>query len=479
MPLVGKMEEEKSTLEDELTFSIPNAWEQSDKETESKITEFAEKYKVFISESKTEREAVDNTIDLLRENGFVSIDDCEKLEQGDKAYIVNKNKAIAIVIIGKNNITDGCQILTSHIDAPRLDLKARPIYEDKDASLALFNTHYYGGIKKYQWVSTPLAIHGKVVKEDGDMIDVTIGEDPNDPVFAVSDLLPHLSKKKQSERKMKDVIKGEELNVIIGGKPIDDDDIDEKVKINVLKILNDKYDIKEEDFTSAEIEIVPAGPARDLGFDKSMVGGYGHDDRVCAFTSLMAGLNIETPSKTSLILIYDKEEIGSEGNTGANSRFTQSAFQQILAKTLGDYSMEDFRNIMENSKGISGDVNPGVNPSFKSVHDLQNAGKMGQGIVITKYTGAGGKYSANDAHAEFVSYIRRVFNGNDVCWQTAELGKVDEGGGGTVAKFLANLNLDIIDAGPPLLGMHSPFEIISKVDVYHTYKAYKAFLEAE
>lgn len=472
------MSEEKSTIEEELSFSVQNAWEKSDEETISDIMEFGEDYKEFITKSKTERETVDFTVRLLENNGFVSIDDCEELKKGDKVYIVNKNKAIAVIVIGEDRITDGCQILASHIDAPRIDLKARPVYEDKDASLALFNTHYYGGIKKYQWVSTPLAIHGKIVKEDGEIVDVSVGEDLDDPVFVVSDLLPHLSKKKQSNRKMKDVIKGEELNVIIGGKPIEDEDIEEKVKTNVLKILNDKYDIKEEDFTSAELEIVPAGPARDLGFDRSMLGAYGQDDRVCAYTSLRACLDIENPTKTSLVFMYDKEEIGSEGNTGANSRFTESVFQQILAKTVGDYSMEDFRNIIENSKGISGDVNPGVNPSFKSVHDLRNAGRMSKGIVITKYTGAGGKFRASDAHAEYTAYIRRIFNENDVTWQTAELGKVDEGGGGTVAKFLANLNLDIIDAGPPLLGMHSPFEVISKVDVFNTYKAYKAFLEA-
>ncbi|MFO7792514.1 MAG: aminopeptidase [Candidatus Saliniplasma sp.] len=473
------MSGEKSTLEDELSFSIPNGWEQSDKNTISDIMDFAEDYKKFMTNSKTERETIDNTVSLLEENGFVSIAECDELNPGDKVYIINKKKAIAIIVIGQNKITDGCQILASHIDAPRLDLKARPIYEDKDASLGLFNTHYYGGIKKYQWVSTPLAIHGKVVKEDGQVIDVTIGEDTDDPVFAVSDLLPHLSKKKQSDRKMKDVIKGEELNVIIGGKPIDDDDVEEKVKTNILKILDDKYGITEEDFTSAEIEIVPAGPARDLGLDRSMLGAYGQDDRVCAYTSLKACLDIEDPSKTSLVFMFDKEEIGSEGNTGANSRFTESVFQQILAKTLGDYSLEDFRVILENSKGISGDVNPGVNPSFKGVHDLNNAGKMSKGIVVTKYTGAGGKFSASDAHAEYAAYIRGILNENDVSWQTAELGKVDEGGGGTVAKFLASLNLDIIDAGPPLLGMHSPFEIISKVDVYNTFKAYRSFLEAE
>ncbi len=473
------MAEEKSNLEDELTYSVKNAWEQSDEEELDDIMKFAEKYKEFITDSKTEREVIEKTVTSLEDNGFVSLTECKNLKEGDKVYLVNKNKSIAVAVIGKKEITEGLHILASHIDSPRLDLKARPIFEDKDSLLALFNTHYYGGIKKYQWVSTPLAIHGKIVKEDGEEVNICIGEDADDPVFAVSDLLPHLSKKKQSKRKMKDVIKGEELNLIIGGKPIDDDDIEKKVKINVLKILNDKFDIKEEDFISAEIEIVPSGPARDIGFDRSMVGGYGHDDRVCAFTSLMACIDLEHQTKTSLVLLYDKEEIGSVGNTSVDSRFTQSVFQQLLEKTVGDYTSEDYRQILENSKAISGDVNPGVNPSFKGVHDLRNAGRMGKGIVITKYTGSGGKFMANDAHAEYVAFIRRILNDNDICWQTAQLGKVDEGGGGTVAKDLAQLNMEIIDAGPPLLGMHSPFEIISKVDIYHTYKAYKAFLESE
>ena len=473
------MGEKKSDLQEKLSFSPKDAWEEAEEDTIEKIMDFSENYKEYLNESKTERNAVKKTIEIVEKHGFKSIDDVDSLETGDRVYIVNREKSIALAVIGESDLTEGCHILASHIDAPRLDLKARPIYEDNEASLALFKTHYYGGIKKYQWVSTPLAIHGRIVKEDGEFIDISIGEKEDDPVFVVSDLLPHLSKKKQGDRKMKDVIKGEELNVLIGGRPIKDEDVEEKVKMNILKILNDEYGITEEDFTSAELEVVPAGKARDVGFDKSMLGSYGHDDRICAYTSLMAGVDVENPHKTSIILMFDKEEIGSEGNTGANSRFTQSVMSDLLVKTKGDYTMEDHRQMLENSNAISGDVDPGVNPSFKGVHDLRNAAKMSKGLVITKFTGAGGKYSANDAHAEYVAFIRRILNQNGVPWQTAELGKVDEGGGGTVAKFIANLNIDVIDAGPPLLGMHSPFEIVSKIDLYNTYRGYKAFLEAE
>lgn len=473
------MSEEESNLEDELTFSPEDAWEKADEETVEEVMKFADNYMDFLGYSKTERKSINKIIDILEENGFKSIEDRDELKEGDKVYIENRGKSLALAVIGKKDIFEGANILASHIDAPRLDLKARPIYEDNEASLSLFKTHYYGGIKKYQWVNTPLAIHGRIVKEDGEYIDLDLGEDPEDPVFIVSDLLPHLSKKKQSDRKMKDVIKGEELNLLIGGRPIQDEEVEEKVKMNILKILNEEYGITEEDFTSAEIEIVPAGDPRDVGFDRSMIGGYAHDDRVCAYTSLRAATDVDDLEKTSLVVFFDKEEIGSEGNTGANSRFIQSVYSQLLSKTKEDYSMEDHRKAMENSEAISGDVDPGVNPSFKGVHDLRNAARMGKGIVITKFTGAGGKYSANDAHAEYVAKIRRILNENDVPWQTAELGKVDEGGGGTVAKFIANLNIDVIDAGTPILGMHSPFEVTSKIDIYNTYKGYKAFLESE
>ena len=473
------MAEEESDIEEKLGFELTNVWEDMDEDERERIFEFAGDYKEFLDSSKTERQAVETSEKILRENGFKSMSEYESLDTGDKVYYINRNKSIAAAVVGEEDLTRGLNLVTSHIDAPRLDLKARPLYEDKEASMALLQTHYYGGIKKYQWVSIPLAIHGRFVKEDGTPVEVSIGEDPEDPIFVISDLLPHLSKKKQGERKMKDVIKGEELNLIVAGIPIDEEDVEEKVKIKVLDLLNEKYDITEEDFTSAELEIVPAYDARDVGFDRSMLGGYGHDDRVCAYTSLRALLELEEPEKTASVIFFDKEEIGSEGNTGANSEFLETFYSKLMKKNKGDYSMHQHRTMLDNSKAISGDVSPAVNPSFKSVHEIQNAASFGKGIAINKFTGAGGKYSANDAHAEYVALIRRTFNEKDVAWQTAELGKVDEGGGGTVAKFLAELNIDVIDAGTPVLGMHAPYELISKGDLYHTFKGYEAFLKTE
>ncbi|MFW5946363.1 MAG: aminopeptidase [Candidatus Natronoplasma sp.] len=471
--------ESESDLEEKLGYSPENVWEKMDEEEKKRVFEFADDYRQFLNSSKTERKAVETTEKILRENGFKAISEYEELEPGDKVYYINRNKSIAGAVVGKKDLTQGVNLVTSHIDAPRLDLKARPLYEDQEASMALLQTHYYGGIKKYQWVSIPLSIQGRVVKEDGTPIDISIGDEPEDPIFVISDLLPHLSKKKQGERKMKEVIKGEELNIIVAGIPIDEEDIDEKVKIKVLQLLNEKYDITEEDFTSAELEIVPAYDSRDVGFDRSMLGGYGHDDRVCAYTSMRALLEFEKPEKTAGFIFFDKEEIGSEGNTGANSELLESFYSELLKKTKAEYTMHQHRKMLDNSKAISGDVSPAVNPSFKGVHDIQNAASFGKGIAINKFTGSGGKYSANDAHAEYVALVRRAFNQNDVAWQTAELGKVDEGGGGTVAKFLAELNIDVIDAGTPVLGMHAPYELISKSDLYHTFKGYEAFLKTE
>ncbi len=473
------MSEKGSDLEDKLAFSPKSIWEDIDEEKKEEGFNFAEDYSKFLSSSKTERRSVEESEKILRKNGFKAISEYEELTSGDKVYIINRNKSLAAAIIGDEDITKGCNIIASHIDAPRLDLKARPLYEDKEASVALLKTHYYGGIKKYHWVSTPLAIHGRVVKEDGTPVDISIGDDPSDPVFVISDLLPHLAKKKQAKRKTMKVIEGEELNILIAGIPLKDEEVENKVKVKVLKLLNDEYDIDEEDLTSAELEIVPAGESRDVGLDRSMVGGYAHDDRVCAYTSLRAVTDLDSTEKTSLVIFFDKEEIGSEGNTGANSDFLNSIYCKLLEKYKGEYTLQDQRNMLDNSKAISGDVCPAINPSFKSVHDIQNASSLGKGLVVTKFTGAGGKFSANDAHAEYVALIRRVFNENDIPWQTSELGKVDEGGGGTVAKFLANLNIDIIDIGIPLLGMHSPFEVISKADLYYMFKGYRSFLETE
>ncbi len=472
------MPEEKNELEEKLTYSLKSIWEDSDEKTNKKIISFNTDYAQFMNKSKNEREFVDNAEKLLSDKGFKPVSKVKKLKEGDRVFRINRNKCMAIAVIGEDDIKEGCNLLASHIDSPRIDLKARPLYEDKDANMAVLKTHYYGGIKKYQWVNTPLAIHGKVITEDGEEIDLNIGESSDDPVFVVSDLLPHLSRKQQGGRKMKDVIKGEELNILIGGMPIEDEDISDKLKLNVLKILNDKYGMKEEDFVSAELELVPAGEARDIGIDRSMLGAYGHDDKVCGYTSMKAGIDIKTPSRTSIIILYDKEEIGSVGNTAAGSTFLESFMCDILSKIYPDYTNEDRRSMIENSRGISGDVSAGVNPSFKGVHEMNNAAKLGYGIVVTKFTGAGGKYSANDAHAEYMAFIRKLFNKNKVKWQPCELGKVDEGGGGTVAKFIAHMNMDIVDAGPALLGMHSPFEIASKADIYETYRAYKVFLES-
>ncbi len=471
------MAENGSDLEDELSYSTTNIWEDIDEEKRAEIFDFAEDYADFITKSKTERKSIDEAESMLKDNGFKSIEECENLEPGDKVYMINRGKSLAAGIVGKDDITEGCNLIASHVDAPRLDLKVNPLYEDKEASIAMLKTHYYGGIKKYQWVNTPLAIHGKVIKGDGEEVEVSIGEGDEEPIFVVSDLLPHLAKKKQGERKMKEVIKGEELKILTAGIPIDEEDAENKIKLKVLKHLNDKYGIEEEDLISAELEMVPAGPAKDVGLDESMLGAYGQDDRICAYTSLRAVLDLEEPERTSLALLFDKEEIGSEGNTGANSEFLETVYSKLLNKSREDYTHEDHRSALDNSKAISGDVDPAINPSFKSVHDMQNAATMSEGLVVTKFTGAGGKYSANDAHAEYVGLIRKILNENEIPWQIAELGKVDEGGGGTVAKFLSNLNIETIDAGPPILGMHSPFEITSKADLYYTYKGYKAFLE--
>ncbi|MFO8109334.1 MAG: aminopeptidase [Thermoplasmata archaeon] len=472
--------EDESKLEEELTLKLDSAWKDCDEDTTKKIEQFSEEYKAYITKAKTERLAIDLAEEILKEAGFESVRDIKRLKEGDKIYLNNRGKALAAAVVGKNDLQMGCNLLASHIDSPRIDLKARPLYEDNDTLLAVFKTHYYGGIKKYQWVNTPLSIFGRFVKEDGTVVDLHIGDEEDDPVVVISDLLPHLAKKAQGDRKMKEVIKGEELNIIVGGRPIEDESVEKKLKMNILKLLNDEYDIKEEDFISAEIEIVPAGPARDVGLDRSMIGGYGHDDRICAFTSLKACMDLsETPRTTSIVVLFDKEEIGSMGNTGAGSMFLSSFISELLNKRYEEYNYHDFQITLNNSKAISGDVSAAVNPSFKGVHEIMNAPKMSQGIVVTKFTGAGGKFSANDAHAEYVAFIRKIFNGSGVSWQACELGKVDEGGGGTVAKDLSRLNIETIDAGPPVVGMHSPFEIVSKVDLYHTYLGYKAFLGSD
>ena len=467
------------TLEDTLSLKKESGWSKIDDSEREEVFDFGEEYKDFIGNVKTERESVKWIIDEAKKSGYKDIEEIDKnnLETGDKFYVNNRNKGLALVRIGEKDILEGARMVVSHIDAPRLDLKPNPLYEESDSELALFKTHYYGGVKKYQWINRPLAIHGVVMTEDGEKIKITIGEDDEDPVFIISDLLPHLAKKAQGDKKLLKGIEGEELNVIVGGIPIESNDkINKKIKTNVLDKLNNEYGITEEDFNSADIELVPANKPKDVGFDRSMISSYGHDDRICAYTSLQAILNSEQPRHTSIAFFYDKEEIGSEGNTGAQSAFMDLVMTKIM-ETEDEYSYGKFNEMMYNSKAISADVSAAVNPTFKSVHEMKNAAKASHGIVVSKYTGSGGKYMSSEAQAEYVSEIRQIFNENDVEFQLAELGKVDEGGGGTIAKFFARYGIEVIDIGPGLLGMHSPYEIVSKFDLWSAYKGYKSFLE--
>jgi len=465
-------------LEEKLAYKPEFIWKDVKKKDMKDIMGFAEGYKSFLSIAKTERECIRKFIIYLEEKGFRHISTFKgKPKAGARIYDTNREKNLAAVIIGKKGLQKGMNIVASHVDAPRVDLKQIPLNEDGDTGLAFFKTHYYGGLKKYQWVNIPLALHGVVVRQDGSKVDITIGEKEDDPILILPDLLPHLARKRQGDRKFFDGIKGEEMNILVGSIPFKDKKVKQKIKLNVLKYLNDTYGMVEEDFVSAELELVPAIPARDVGFDRSLVGGYGQDDRICAYTSVVAMGDIKTPNRTSMVLLLDKEEIGSDGATGIKSRFMENFVGRLLALYDSNYHHGQLQAALENSKALSSDVNAGVNPTFKDVHDLTNASFMGKGIILTKYTGSGGKYLANDASAEYVGEMRKLFNTSKIPWQFGNLGKVDEGGGGTVAKFLAIYNMDIIDCGPALLSMHSPYEISSKADVYYTYKAYQVFFE--
>ncbi|MBW6461701.1 MAG: aminopeptidase [DPANN group archaeon] len=461
-------------LEDKLVFKKKSAWEQfTDKQKKDAFT-LCDDYKLFLAKVKTEREAVTQIKVFAKDKGFSEIGEVNKLIPGSRVYDIFKDKNAALIIAGKKGLSEGARIIVSHIDSPRLDLKPKPLYED--SGLALMKTHYYGGIKKYQWVNTPLSLHGVVVKKDGTKVEIKIGENPKDPVFVVSDLLPHLSSKEQDKRTVLDTIKGEELNLIVGNIPVDDDKIKQKIKLAILEHLFDKYGIIEEDFVSAELEAVPADAPRDVGFDRAFVGAYGQDDRVSAFTSCVAIDTVKVPEHTVVVLFYDKEEIGSVGNTGSRSNYIEYLFGRVLEKLGEDMSSHNIRKCLINSFAISADVSAAVNPTFKSVNDMLNAHLSGYGVALEKYNGAGGKYSASDASAELVGTIRNLFIDKGVPWQAGELGKVDEGGGTTIAVFFANHGMDIIDVGVPILGMHSPFEIVSKADIYSAYLAYMAFL---
>ena len=438
------------------------------------IMDFAEDYKDFISFGKTERLCVKKTLQILEEKGFVDVETKKDLKPGDKVYSVNKNKNVAIFVIGKKPLNEGLRILGAHIDSPRMDLKQNPLYEKE--GFALLDTHYYGGIKKYQWVTIPLALHGVVCKKDGSTIEVSIGEEPNDPVLGIGDLLIHLSADQMQKTAAK-LIEGEDLDVTVGSIPeLNGDKV--SVKQNILRILKEKYDFEEEDFLSAEIEVVPAGPARDYGLDRSMVSGYGHDDRSCAYTSLRAVVDTTVQEYTTCCILVDKEEIGSVGATGAQSLYFENLIAKLCRLAGSNEALFDARLALANSKMLSSDVSAGVDPLFVGVNEMKNACHLGEGIVFNKYTGSRGKSGSNDANPEFIAWVREALDSRNVCFQTAELGRVDQGGGGTIAYILGNYDMNVLDAGIAVLNMHAPMEIVSKADVYEAYVAYKAFLEA-
>ena len=448
-----------------------NAWKKyNDKKP---VMDFAEGYKDFISFAKTERLAVKKAVELLEAKGFRNAEKLEAVKPGDRIYYLNRNKNVCAFVIGKKPIIEGLRILGAHIDSPRLDLKENPLYEDH--GFAYGDTHYYGGIKKYQWVTIPLALHGVVCKKDGSTVEVNIGEDPKDPIVGITDLLVHLAADQLTKNAAK-VIEGEGLDVSLGSIPVEGEEEKEAVKANVLALLKEKYGMEEDDFISAEIEVTPAGPARDYGLDRSMVAGYGHDDRSCAYTSLMAILDMEEVEYTSCCILVDKEEVGSIGATGAQSNFFENTIAKLLALAGEKHPLLDARICFENSKMLSSDVSAGFDPLYASVSDLKNAAIFGQGLVFNKYTGRGGKGGCNDANPEYYAWIRKTMDEADVNWQSSELGKVDQGGGGTIAYILGNYNMNVIDAGIPVHNMHAPMEIVSKVDVYEAYLGYKAFL---
>ena len=458
--------------------SKKNAWLKFDDAKKQEIFHFCEGYKKYISDCKTERESIKGAISLAEAKGYRDLKNVistgESLKAGDKVYYNNMDKSLALFLIGSESIESGMRIIGSHVDSPRLDLKTNPLYEDSE--LSLMETHYYGGVKKYQWVTIPLALHGVVVKKDGTKIDVVVGEEETDPVVMVSDLLIHLAAEQQ-QKKAAEVIAGEDLNILVGSMPLEGEE-KEAVKANILKLLKEKYDFEEEDFMSAEIEIVPAGKARDLGLDRSMVAGYGHDDRICAYTSLLALLETESVKKTSVVLLVDKEEVGSIGATGMQSRFFENAVAELMDR-VGEYSELKLRRALANSKMLSSDVTAAFDPNYAGAYEKKNSAFFGKGLAFAKYTGARGNSGCNDANAEFVAWLRNVMDESDVSYQMAELGKVDQGGGGTIAYILAEYGMEVIDCGVALQNMHAPWEVASKVDIYETMRGYKAFLIAE
>lgn len=463
--------EEKSIakeLKEKLFLQRKNGYNRIESDEEKVVFSFADEYKSFLDVAKTEREAVIYAVKELEKNGFVEYRKGMELKSGDKIYCNNRGKAVLAAVIGTAPISEGVRLCAAHIDSPRLDLKQNPLYEDNE--LALFKTHYYGGIKKYQWTTIPLSLHGVIVKANGETVTVNIGEDDSDPVFCVTDLLPHLANEQMS-RTATNIIRGEDLNLLIGSMPFREDETSEAVKLNIMNILFEKYGITEADFISAELEAVPAFKARDIGFDRSLIGGYGHDDRCCAFPALKATVDCENPVHTAVTVLTDKEETGSDGNTGLCSSYLKY-FIADIAEALGSNG----RDVLSSSECLSADVNAAFDPTFAEVNERNNCAYVNKGVCITKYTGARGKSGTSDASAEFAGRIRRLMDSKNVIWQTGELGKVDAGGGGTVAAYIANLNVDTIDMGVPVLSMHAPYEVISKLDLYMAYKAFATFI---
>jgi M18 family aminopeptidase len=453
-------------LEKELCWEYPNIAKKAPEQRE-KAYEFAKGYMEFLGSCKTERECVKFAEKMFLEAGYERFDSKKKYKAGDKVFSTNRGKAMAITVFGTRSLADGVRINGAHIDSPRIDLRPNPLYESND--IALFKTHYYGGIKKYQWGSMPLAMHGVVVKKDGTTVEITIGEDPSDPVLYITDLLIHLSKQ-QMQRPLSEGLRGEELNVVLGTTPYPDDDVKEPFRLEVLRYLNEKYGITERDFARAEIEFVPAAKPRDIGLDRSLVGGYGQDDRVCAYAALMAQLATKNPEYTTVTILTDKEEIGSNGNTGSESNFLYD-YIGYLAQAEG----VDLKDVLAHSACLSADVNGAYDPTFADAFEAKNSSYLNRGVVLTKYTGSGGKFGASDASAEFMAKVIDIMDANGVYWQIGELGKLDLGGGGTIAGDVARLNVDVVDLGVAVLSMHSPFEVTSKLDIYNMYLAFKAF----
>lgn len=465
-------EKEKSVAEalrEQLFYEPKSAAKRMSQEEIAAADAYCEDYKAFLNTAKTEREVVSAAVALAEQNGFVPFDRRSALKPGDRVYYNNRGKALIMAVIGSRPIGEGVSVAAAHIDSPRLDMKPNPLYEE--GGFGYLDTHYYGGIKKYQWTAMPLSLHGVIVKKNGETVQVRVGEDADDPVFCVTDLLPHLAQE-QMKRPAPEVVRGEDLNILIGSRPLaGDDEAAEAIKLNLMKILNEKYGIIEADFLSAELEAVPAYPVRDIGFDRSMIGGYGHDDRVCAYPAVTALLSLDVPEYTAITLLADKEEIGSDGNTG-----TASDFFRYFVADLAQMGGEEPRHVLSRSMCLSADVNVAFDPIYPDTVERRNCAMLNRGVVLTKYTGARGKSGTSDASAELMGRFRRIMDEGDVCWQIGELGRVDLGGGGTVAKFIANLDIDTVDLGVPVLSMHAPYEVVSKLDVYQAHKAFAALL---